>query len=57
LIKPSQDLPQNDNNLKESVISDINVADLPILYINISGNYDLKKLKEYADNLKDDIEA
>ena len=33
------------------------MADLPILYINISGNYDLKKLKEYADNLKDDIEA
>src|ERR1700761_7056926 len=55
--KAKQDLPQNDDNLKESVISDINVADLPILYVNISGNYDLKKLKEYADNLKDDIEA
>jgi multidrug efflux pump len=55
--KSKQDLPQNDNNLKESVISDINVADLPILYVNISGDYDLKKLKEYADNLKDDIES
>src|SRR5665213_2679116 len=55
--KAKQDLPQNDNNLQESVISDIDVADLPILYINISGNYSLKKLKEYADNLKDDIEA
>src|ERR1700712_3519894 len=55
--KAKQDLPQNDNNLKESEISDINVADLPILYINLSGNYDLKKLKEYADNVKDDIEA
>jgi multidrug efflux pump len=55
--KAKQDLPQNDNNLKESVISDINVADLPILYINISGDYDLKKLKEYADLLKDEIES
>ena len=55
--KAKQDLPQSDNNLKESVISDIDVADLPILYINIAGDYDLKKLKEYADNLKDDIEA
>jgi multidrug efflux pump subunit AcrB len=55
--KAKPDLPQNDNNLKEPVISDINVADLPILYVNISGNYDLKKLKEYADNLKDDIES
>src|ERR1700759_4428295 len=52
-----QDLPKGDNNLLESQISDINVADIPILYVNISGNYDLKKLKEYADNLKDDIEA
>ena len=55
--KAKQDLPQNDNNLQTSQITDINVADLPILYINISGNYDLKKLKEYADNLKDDIES
>ncbi|MES2112814.1 MAG: efflux RND transporter permease subunit [Bacteroidota bacterium] len=55
--KAKQDLPQNDQNLKESIISDINVADLPILYINLSGDYDLKKLKEYADNLKDDIES
>jgi multidrug efflux pump len=55
--KAKQDLPQNDNNFKEPVISDINVADLPILYINISGDYDLKKLKEYADLLKDEIEG
>src|ERR1700754_3159288 len=55
--KAKPDLPKNDNNLKESDISDINVADQPILYVNISGNYDLKKLKEYADNLKDEIEG
>ncbi|MBL4676754.1 MAG: efflux RND transporter permease subunit [Mucilaginibacter sp.] len=55
--KAKQDLPQGDNNFKEPVISDINVADLPILYINISGDYGLKKLKEYADLLKDDIEG
>jgi multidrug efflux pump len=55
--KAKQDLPQGDANLKESVISDINVADLPILYINISGDYDLKRLKEYADILKDEIEG
>jgi multidrug efflux pump len=55
--KAKQDLPQNDNNLKESTISDINVSDMPILYINISGNYDLKKLKLFADDLKDDIEG
>ncbi|MDR3694980.1 efflux RND transporter permease subunit [Mucilaginibacter sp.] len=55
--KAKQDLPQNDNQLKQSDVSDIDVADQPILNINVSGNYDLKKLKEYADNLKDDIES
>ncbi|MCO5947571.1 efflux RND transporter permease subunit [Mucilaginibacter flavidus] len=55
--KSKQDLPQGDVNLRESQITDINVADLPILYINLSGDYDLKKLKEYADLLKDEIES
>ncbi len=55
--KAKQDLPQNDNQYKEPDVSDINVADVPILYINLSGNYDLKKLKEYADNIKDDLES
>jgi multidrug efflux pump len=55
--KAKPDLPQNDNNLKESDVSDIDVADQPILNVNLSGDYDLKKLKEYADNLKDAIEG
>ncbi|MVN21696.1 efflux RND transporter permease subunit [Mucilaginibacter arboris] len=55
--KAKQDLPQNDDNFKEPTVSDINVADLPILYVNISGDYDLKRLKEYADILKDEIEG
>lgn len=55
--KAKPDLPQGDINLKQSDVSDIDVADQPILNVNLSGDYDLKKLKEYADNLKDDIEA
>ncbi|CAM3670447.1 efflux RND transporter permease subunit [Mucilaginibacter galii] len=55
--KAKEDLPKNDNNFKEPTVSDINVADLPILYVNLSGDYDLKKLKEYADILKDEIEG
>ena len=52
------DLPQGDpTNLRQSVISDVDVADIPILYVNVSGDYDLKKLKEYADNMKDEIES
>ncbi|QKJ29177.1 efflux RND transporter permease subunit [Mucilaginibacter mali] len=55
--KAKPDLPQNDPNFKDPQVNDINFSDLPILYVNISGNYDLKKLKEYADELKDDIEG
>src|SRR5690242_19251004 len=46
-----KDLPQAPDVL------DINLSDLPILYVNISGDYDLKKLKKYADDLQDRIEG
>src|SRR5665213_3110309 len=55
--KAAPDLPQNDNNFKQPTVTDINISDLPILYVNISGDYSLKKLKEYADNIKDDVES
>ncbi|MFN5704849.1 MAG: efflux RND transporter permease subunit, partial [bacterium] len=53
--KAKTDLPTNlpaDPN-----IQDINLSDLPILFLNLSGDYDLKKLKEYADMLKDRVEG
>ena len=53
--KAKSDLP---NNLPEdpSVI-DINLSEMPILYVNISGDFDLKKLKDFADIMKDRIES
>ena len=45
------DLPEDPN------VQDINLADLPIMYVNMSGDFDLKRLKDYADNLKDRIEG
>jgi multidrug efflux pump subunit AcrB len=53
--KARQDLPNDLPN--QPNIMDVNLADLPIMYINISGDYDLKKLKKYADDLKDRIEG
>lgn len=41
----------------DPVIMDINLSDLPIMYINISGDYDLKRLKEYADDIEDRVEG
>ncbi|HKR04835.1 MAG TPA: efflux RND transporter permease subunit [Bacteroidia bacterium] len=46
-----QDLPQ------EPQIMEINFSELPIMAVNISGDYDLATLKRYADEAKDKIES
>ncbi len=38
-------------------IMDVNLAEFPVMYINISGNYDLDRLKKYADIMQDKIEG
>lgn len=52
--KARVDLPQNLPNDPE--VNDIDFSEFPILYVNISGKYDLNKLKEYSDRVKDKIE-
>ncbi len=53
--KARKDLPQDLPN--EPTVEDINFADLPIMNVNISGDYDLNKLKRYADDAKDNLES
>src|SRR6201985_1188323 len=53
--KAKTDLPKNLPNQPE--VKDIDLSEVPILYLNISGNYDLNKLKKFADHIKDNIEA
>ena len=38
-------------------IMDIDLSELPVMYLNISGNYDLDKLKHYAKIAQDKIEG
>ncbi|MEO6833642.1 MAG: efflux RND transporter permease subunit, partial [Chitinophagaceae bacterium] len=52
--KARVDLPKNLPN--EPEVNDIDLSEMPIMYVNISGNYDLKRLKKYADRVKDRIE-
>jgi len=42
---------------KDPDVIEIELSDIPIMYVNISGNYDLNRLKKYADQLKDRIES
>ena len=53
--KAKQDLPKNLPNQPE--VKDVDFSEFPILNVNISGNYDLNRLKLYADKVKDNIEA
>lgn len=53
--RAKKDLPKDLKNDPE--IIDINFADLPVMQVNISGDYDLNTLKEYADDAKDRLEA
>jgi multidrug efflux pump len=43
-------------DIKEPVITEINISELPIIYVNISGNYGLARLKDIADKMSDKIE-
>ncbi len=49
------DLPQQ--LTQEPMIKEIAFSEIPIMYINIAGNYDLKELKRHAEDLQDRIEG
>lgn len=53
--KARKDLP-NDLTREPEVI-DIDVSQMPIMNVHLSGDYPLDKLKDYADDLKDKIEG
>ena len=53
--KAKPDLP---NDLPDDPqIMDIDLSEMPIMYINITGNYDLEKLKKFAETAQDQIET
>ncbi|MBC7920433.1 MAG: efflux RND transporter permease subunit [Ferruginibacter sp.] len=40
----------------DPAVAEVDFSEFPIMNINLAGNYDLAKLKEYAELLQDDIE-
>lgn len=53
--KAKSDLPSDLKN--DPMIMEVNFNDLPILYVNISGDYDLQTLKKYSEMAKDKFES
>jgi multidrug efflux pump len=52
--KAKQDLPTDLTSPPTAL--EVSFSEQPIMYVNISGDYDLQKLKKYADDLKDKLE-
>ncbi|MCI0449898.1 MAG: efflux RND transporter permease subunit, partial [Chlorobi bacterium] len=44
-------------DIEEPVITEINFSELPMLYVNLTGNFGLAKLKDIGDNIADKIET
>ena len=52
--KAKQDLPTD--LTQEPTALEVNLSDQPIMYVNLSGDYDLQRLKKFSDDLKDRLE-
>lgn len=52
--KAKQDLPTN--LTQEPTALEVSLSELPIMYVNLSGDYDGIRLKEYADKMQDRLE-
>jgi multidrug efflux pump subunit AcrB len=52
--KAKQDLPTD--LTQQPTALEVNLSDQPIMYVNISGNYDQQRLKKFADDVKDKLE-
>src|ERR1700722_8961308 len=52
--KAKQDLPTD--LTQEPTALEVSFSDQPIMYVNISGDYDQQRLKKFADDMKDRLE-
>jgi multidrug efflux pump len=53
--KAKPDLPTNLEN--DPQVIDIDISEAPIMFVNLSGDYDLQTLKRYAEQMQDRFEA
>src|SRR5580698_1855041 len=52
--KAKQDLPTD--LTQQPTALEVSFSDQPIMYVNLSGNYDQQRLKKFADDMKDRLE-
>ncbi|MEP6512328.1 MAG: efflux RND transporter permease subunit [Parafilimonas sp.] len=52
--KSKQDLPTD--LTQQPTALEVSFSDQPIMYVNVNGNYDMQRLKKYADDIQDKLE-
>lgn len=52
--KAKQDLPTD--LTQEPTVQEVSFSDQPIMYVNVSGDYDMVRLKKFADDMQDRLE-
>ncbi|WP_207491958.1 efflux RND transporter permease subunit [Aridibaculum aurantiacum] len=52
--KAKKDLPTD--LTQEPNVQEVSFSEMPIMFVNVSGDFDRVKLKEYADDIKDKLE-
>lgn len=53
--RASRELPSD--RLQEPEVFEVDISEVPIMYINLSGDFDLQTLKRYAEDMEDEIEG
>ena len=53
--RAKQDLPSDLEN--DPIVQDIDISEMPIMFVNLSGDYDLQTLKRYAEMMQDRFEG
>ncbi len=57
-VKDKVDIVEFPKDLtKKPIVQDVNFSEFPIMNINLAGNFPLAKLKNFAEDLQDDIEG
>jgi multidrug efflux pump len=55
--KTKRDLPNDPMLFSDPSVNEIDLSEIPIQYINLSGDIPLDRLKKYADDMKEKIEG
>jgi multidrug efflux pump subunit AcrB len=53
--KAKNELPTDLEN--DPIVQDIDISEVPIMFVNLSGDYDLPTLKKYAEQMQDRFES